>query len=274
MEGPSLIILKEELKPFVGKKVLKVSGNTRQPKELLGGRVLKRVRTWGKVLFMEFTGSAGEKPILTRTHFMMFGSYRIDDPKENRDPRLELQFANGILYFYACAFRFVEKEEVAALDRKVDVLSRQWDEKHVLDLLKTKKDAYLCDLFLDQNLFAGSGNIVKNEVLFNLRCHPLTKLSELRRADWRVAVHAVREYCENFYKWKKKYELRRHWQVYRKHKCPLCGEKLHREKLGRFERSTFFCANDQCHPHGAKVRHHEVLPIQKSAATREARLDH
>jgi len=231
MEGPSLIILKEELKPFVGRKVLEVSGNTKQPKELLQGRKLASIRTWGKVLFMEFTGAKKTAPILTRTHFMMFGSYRIDDPKENRVPRIELRFANGTLYFYACAFKFVEKESLKELDPKVDVLSPKWDEAHVLDLMKEKRDTYLCDLFLDQKLFAGSGNIVKNEVLFNLRCHPLTKLSELKRADWPLAVHEVRLYCENFYRWKKNYELRRHWQVYRKHRCPICGEKIKRETI-------------------------------------------
>lgn len=273
MEGPSLIILKEELKPFVGKKVLKVSGNTQQPKEILKGRELKRIRTWGKVLFMEFSGNKKEPSVLTRTHFMMFGSYRINDPKLNRFPRLELQFNNGVLYFYACSFKFVEKEVFKVLDQKVDVLSRQWDEKHVLGLMKKKKDNYLCDLFLDQTLFAGSGNIVKNEVLFNLRCHPLTKLSDLRPKDWPIAIHAIREYCENFYKWKKKYELRRHWQVYKKHKCPLCGEKVKREKLGKFERSTFYCVNDQENPKGEKIKHHEVLPPAPKKQ-KEARLDH
>jgi endonuclease-8 len=273
MEGPSLVLLKEELKPFVGQKVLAVSGNTNQPKDQLGGRKLRSVRTWGKVLFMEFKAPGKAKPVLTRTHFMMFGSYRINEPKENRVPRLELQFKNGTLYFYACSFRFTAPEDLKALDTKVDVLSRRWDEKHVLALMKKKSQSYLCDLFLDQTLFAGSGNIVKNEVLFNLRCHPLTKLSDLRPKDWPIAVHAVRSYCENFYKWKKKFELRRHWQVYRASKCRLCGEKLKRENLGRFERRTFYCEVHQTNPHGAKIRYHEVLPV-RGKGEKEERLDH
>jgi endonuclease VIII len=256
MEGPSLLILKEELKPFVGQRVLKVSGNTKQPKELLKGKKLLHVYSWGKVLFMEFGERANS--LFTRIHFMMFGSYRINEPRPNRFPRLEFQFPNGILYFYACSFRFVEKEVLNKLDPRVDLLSREWDEKHVLKLLKKKTHQYLCDLFLDQTVFAGSGNIVKNEVLFNLRCHPLTKLADLRRKDWPVAIRAVRAYCEHFYEWKKKFELRQHWQVYRKPKCPLCGGKIKREKLGQFERSTFYCRRHQRKMHGSRVWDHEA----------------
>jgi hypothetical protein len=40
-------------------------------------------------------------------------------------------------------------------------------------------DALVCDALLDQNVFAGVGNIIKNEVLFRIRVHPLSKLGAL-----------------------------------------------------------------------------------------------
>jgi endonuclease-8 len=96
----------------------------------------------------------------------------------------------------------------------------------------------------------------------------------LRPKDWPVAIHAVREYCEDFYRWKKKFELRRHWQVYKKHKCPLCAQKITREKLGKFERSTFYCELHQKKlKRGAKVLLHEVLPIVPKGQ-KELRIDH
>src|SRR5690606_20317660 len=103
--------------------------------------------------------------IVTRTHFMLFGTYRIDDPKENRVPRIQFEFSNGTVYFYACAFSMDAGTPFKELDHRVDVLSDEWNEAYVTKLLKDKGDPYLCDLFLDQSLFAGSGNIVKNEVL-------------------------------------------------------------------------------------------------------------
>jgi hypothetical protein len=45
MEGPSLLILREELQPFLGKKVLEATGNTTQPKAALTGRKLGCVET-------------------------------------------------------------------------------------------------------------------------------------------------------------------------------------------------------------------------------------
>jgi endonuclease-8 len=276
MEGPSLVILKEELQPFLGQKILKVSGNTKQPKDLLKGRTLDRVETWGKALFLTFgSNKKKEKPILTKTHFMMFGSYRIDDPKENRQPRLELKFKNGIVYFYACSFLMNADEYFNNLDKEVDLLSKNWNEKHVLELLEKKKSSYLCDLFLDQSVFAGSGNIVKNEVLFNMRRHPLTKLSQINKKEWPKIIHAVQDYCWNFYEWKKKYQLRRHWQVYRQHKCPLCEHKLIKENDGKFNRKSFIC--DKHQPLSTekiqKIKIHKVLPM-KNPKGKETRLDH
>jgi len=273
MEGPSLVILNEELMPFIGKKVLKVTGNTKQPKEELKGCTLSQVDTWAKVLFMTFTPPQKNKDsIITKTHFLLFGSYRINEPKENRSPRLELKFDNGVLYLYSCSINFDAKEALESVDREVDVMAPEWNEDHVVELMAKKKDSYLCDLFLDQNIFAGSGNIVKNEVLFNIRKHPLTKLSEIDKKYWPELAHEVRNYCFNFYEWKKKYELMRHWQVYRRHYCPICSRKLIKEKMGKGKRGTFYCEHCQ-KQHSKKFEVYEVLPMRERKGKKE-RFDH
>ncbi|MBA2405615.1 MAG: hypothetical protein H0V66_12635 [Bdellovibrionales bacterium] len=156
----------------------------------------------------------------------------------------------------------------------MDLLSPKWNEKHVLKLMASKKDTFLCDLFLDQTLFAGSGNIVKNEVLFNIRRHPLTKLSQIEKGDWPKLVHAVRDYCFNFYDWKKKFELRQHWQVYRKLVCPVCKRKVEKMKVGKLNRMNFICPH--CQNKRQRLKKFElfdVLPIGKVTGSKE-RLDH
>jgi endonuclease-8 len=259
MEGPSLIILREEIEPFIAKKIKKICGNSRMPIQKLKGLKLKRVKTWGKVLFLFFSNSKQEE-IVIKIHFLLFGSYRINDPKINSATRLELQFENGVLYFYACSIKFVSSEMFDELDFKVDVLSDSWDISHVVRLLKTEKKTYLCDLLLNQSIFSGSGNIVKNEVLFNIRRHPLTQLKSIRESDWPRLATAVRDYCENFYRWKKKFELRKHWQVYRQTTCRLCSSKLKRENLGKkFKRRTFYCAQHQ--PLRKSVCSLKVFPV-------------
>src|SRR4029079_6377345 len=137
------------------------------------------------------------------------------------------------------------------------------------------KDSLLCGLLLDQSVFAGSGNIVKNEVLFNIRMHPLTKLTQVPDKDWPKLAEAVREYCWNFYEWKKKFELRKHWQVYRQRHCPLCESKLIPGPLGKNERRTFYCSLHQ--PLYTKIRKmqvREVLALKSdSPSAPQERLD-
>jgi endonuclease-8 len=207
----------------------------------------------------------------------MFGSYRINEIRPGRTPRLALKFSNGVVYFYSCSIRFHAEEHWKALDPRVDLMSREWDADHVVQLMGAKRNVPLCDVFLDQSVFAGSGNIIKNEVLFNIRRHPLTRLSGLARPDWLRLAEAVHAYCWNFYEWKKKFELRKHWQVYRQRLCPLCGTKLNRERLGKNERLTFYCSRHQ--PLYSKVRKmqvRDVLPIKTAAISepRERHLDH
>lgn len=273
MEGPSLKILKEELRLFKGKKVIRVSGNTSQPKEQLKNRTLSAIKTWGKNLFLTFS-SPRHKAIVTKTHFLMFGSYTINKPKPNKQPRLQLQFKNGTVYFYACSIRFDGETYWRALDQKVDLMSSKWDPDHVLELLQAKASVPLCDLFLDQNVFAGSGNIVKNEVLFNLRRHPLLKLSQINNKDWPALIEAVHSYCESFYAWKKRFELRQHWQVYRKRRCPLCDRELIREKIGRMKRSTFYCPKHQTLTHRKKSLLVYPVLAPKNKIIREQTFDH
>jgi len=258
MEGPSLVILKEELEPFVGKKVLKVGGNTKQPKESIERHTLCDVETWGKQLFLTF--SAGRSlPIVTKTHFLMFGSYRINNPKPERSPRLELHFRNGVVSFYACSVKFSSDDYLKDLDPRVDLMSDRWNNAHVVDLMVRKREAFLCDLFLDQSIFAGSGNIVKNEVLFNIRRHPLTKLVQVSARDWPRLAEAVHEYCWKFYEWKKQFQLRKHWQVYRQNRCPLCHRKLVTERVGKFLRGTFYCPMHQMRER--RIRKLDVFPV-------------
>jgi hypothetical protein len=87
-EGPSIVILKEEANRFLGKTIVRVEGNTTIAKERLVGQRVEAIRSWGK-------------------HFLLFGSYRINQRKE-APPRLGLGFDTGALNFYACSVRFIE----------------------------------------------------------------------------------------------------------------------------------------------------------------------
>src|SRR5687768_851015 len=98
-EGPSLVILKELAQPFEGRTIAAAHGNSKAvPYDQLPGQRIVSLRTWGKHFLIEL-------PIFTiRIHFLMFGSYRIDERKENSPERLGLAFdGGGELNFYTCA---------------------------------------------------------------------------------------------------------------------------------------------------------------------------
>ena len=238
-EGPTLVILKEALQPFKNKKVLQVEGDSKQPIEQLQGKFLKDIRTWGKQLLLCFSG------FTLRIHFLLFGSYSINEPKENRSPRLSLRFNNGTFYVYAASVRFLDDDLDAIYPWQADVMSDQWDPKRTKKLLLEQPDLLICDALLTQELFAGSGNIIKNEVLYRQRLHPLNTIRNLTAKQLSAVIKEVRIYSFQFLKWKQNYVLRKHWCVHNKSMCPRCQIPLKRAYLGKFNRKTFYCENCQ-----------------------------
>jgi hypothetical protein len=55
MEGPSLYLAANQLKPFKGKTVLSVSGNSKIEKERMLQKKVKNIFAWGKHLITHLT---------------------------------------------------------------------------------------------------------------------------------------------------------------------------------------------------------------------------
>lgn len=238
-EGPTLVILKEALQPFKNRKVLQVEGNSKMPIQRMQSKMLLEIRTWGKQLLLRFSG------FTLRIHFLLFGSYTINEPKENRIPRLSLTFKTGTIYFYACCVRLLEEHLDDLYLWQADIMSDDWNPNRTKALLLEQPTLLICDALLTQELFAGSGNIIKNEVLFRKRLHPLNRVGDLPAKQLNAIIKDVRQYAFLFLKWKQKYTLKKHWCVHNKSTCPRCQIPLKRAYLGKFERRTFYCENCQ-----------------------------
>ena len=83
-EGPSLVILREETARFEGQEIISAEGNTTPSirRAWTASRSCRCAR-FGKQFIIELPDMA------LRVHFMLFGSYRIDERKD-RPPRLAL----------------------------------------------------------------------------------------------------------------------------------------------------------------------------------------
>ena len=169
----------------------------------------------------------------------MFGSYRINERKE-APARLSLNFENAELNFYTCSLRYIEGEINASYDWSEDVMSDEWNPKKALSKISIKPDALICDILLDQQIFSGVGNIIKNEVLYRVGIHPLSIVNAIPLPKLKLLIKEARTYSFDFLEWKKAYVLKKHWLVNTRKICPL-GHPLERAYLGKTKRRTFFC---------------------------------
>jgi endonuclease VIII len=237
-EGPSLVILKEEVQQFKGKKVLEVSGNSKIDQSRLLNKKVVDFQTWGKhflICFKDFT---------VRVHFLLFGKYLINDRKP-ATPRLSLRFANGELNFYTAAIILFEENPESLYDFSSDVMNEKWDAAKAMRKLKSNPDMLVCDALLKQEFFAGVGNIIKNEVLYRQKIHPASKVGALPPKQLKAMVNDARDYSFLFLEWKKKFELKKHWEAHTKKTCQRCNLPIIKEYMGTTNRRTFFCKNCQ-----------------------------
>jgi endonuclease-8 len=240
-EGPSIVILREAIEALhiKGEKIDFADGNSTKIDTLrLIDQKITDFRSWGKhflICFEDFT---------LRIHFMLFGSYLINERKKT-PPRLSLEIKNNELNFYACSVLFLEQPADQAYDWESDIMSASWNADKALNKLKAAPKMLACDALLDQNIFAGSGNIIKNEVLFRIRMHPLSTLGEIPEDKLREMIRETQNYSFDFLEWKKEFTLKKHWLAHTKKICPRCSIPFVKEYLGKSNRRSYFCTNCQ-----------------------------
>ena len=239
-EGPSIVILKELVQSYRGKKILEATGNTKTiDKTLIAGQKVVDFKSFGKHFLICLPKST------IRIHFMLFGSYSIDE-KKKANPRLCLRFAKGALYFYACSVRMLEGSPDDIYDWSGDVMNDSWDPRKARKKLKAMPDTLVADALLNQDVFAGVGNIIKNEVLFRIRVHPESRIGALPTRKLSEMIKEARNYSFDFLQWKKAFELKKHWLAHTKKTCPRDHIPMIKvPHLGKAKRRAFFCEKCQ-----------------------------
>jgi endonuclease-8 len=237
-EGPSIFLVRESLTPFIGKKITAVHGNSRIEIKRMKNQTIRDIRTWGKHLLLCFDH------FTLRIHFLMFGTYLINERKST-PLRLSLVLKKGEINFYTVSLRILEEPLEELYDFSADVLSASWSPRKAAAKLKSIPDAYVCDALLDQKIFSGVGNIIKNEVLFRIRLHPQSRVGKLPRPLKSKLIKEARDYSLDFLKWKRDFVLKKHWLVYNKKICPRDGSPVQRVHLGVTKRRSFFCETCQ-----------------------------
>ncbi|MEI9959491.1 MAG: endonuclease [Ferruginibacter sp.] len=195
-------------------------------------------KSWGKHFLICF------KTFTVRIHMMLFGSYRINEVKD-ASPRLSLQFKKGQINFYACSVKIIEENLDEVYDWTVDVMNEAWDAKKAKAKLKNSPGLMACDALLDQHIFAGVGNIIKNEVLFRIKVHPESDVTKLPTKQLNALVKEAVVYSFQFLEWKKEFTLKKHWLAHTKKTCPRDHIPFLKKYLGKTHRRTFYCSKCQ-----------------------------
>jgi endonuclease-8 len=74
--------------------------------------------------------------------------------------------------------------------------------------LKSHPDMMVCDALMDQDIFSGVGNIIKNEVLFRIGVQPESLLGNLPKKKLNELIAEARNYSFDFLRWKREFTLK------------------------------------------------------------------
>lgn len=231
-------MFREELLRFVGQTIIAISGSSKIDQQRLVGKQIREIKLWGKHMLWCFDG------FTIRLHFLMFGTYYINSAKD-RVPRLSIQFKKDLLNLYACGVKLVEQPLDVLYDWSADVLSAAWDPRAARKKLKAIPEAMVTDALLNQAIFSGVGNIIKNEILHLIRVHPESRVGALPPAKLKALLKQASAYSHQFLQWKRDGVLRKNWTVHTKKVCLRDGTTISKMHLGETDRRTFWCSTCQ-----------------------------
>ncbi|RLB32685.1 MAG: hypothetical protein DRH12_19190 [Deltaproteobacteria bacterium] len=248
-EGPTARLRAIQISDrFLGKKLSSVKIRSKRvyidPKNLVGKR-LQDTSTYGKNILLNF------EPYGIRIHLMMYGSIRFEEEfskPENRI-RLILDFESGRMVVYNAPI-----VEVDFLENIEDRLSkelgidpfRNWDEEKLFNMLIKNGDRVIGEVLLDQSVFAGVGNILRNEILFRSGIRPDRRISDIPEKKLKLLIRITKRLCEEFLDSKLKGRgIKSLLTVYNRKYCGRCGDKISYYRDEFTGRKTFFCPNCQ-----------------------------
>ncbi|MBC7534601.1 MAG: endonuclease [Ferruginibacter sp.] len=237
-EGPSLIYISLKLKPFSGKKVTGCGGYTPMATGWIKGEKLLEVCTWGKHLLLRF------KKGTVRIHLMLFGSVLINE-KKKVNASFFLQFGKDEVNFYVVKAIQLTQPLKDIYDWRTDIMSRKWSSKHIIRLAGEHITEIIGDTLLDQQVFTGVGNIIRNEVLFRTAVHPLSRVGNIPVVKLLELLKDIRVYAKLFLKEKKAGIFGDHFEVHEQKICPRDGNELTIKIIGKTKRKAYFCNSCQ-----------------------------
>jgi endonuclease-8 len=235
-EGPSILHLRNQLLPFKNKVVKEAGGYGPMPTSWINGKKLKDIRTWGKHLLLVFANGT------VSIHLGLFGDILVNERKKvNRS--FYLKFAQDELNGYVVKATKLTGTPEEVYDWRTDILSDQFDATFVKSLLAKQKDKYIESVLMDQKIFTGSGNIIRNEALYQAGIHPMSITGKIPAP---AISNLIKEVTKFAGQWFAQMELgkRMTFAVYRKEHA-ADGSEVTMKIISASKRKVFFSEHRQ-----------------------------
>lgn len=236
-EGPSILYLRDKLLPFKGKVVKKAGGYGPMPATWIAGKKLLDILTWGKHLLFVFTNGT------VKVHLMLFGSILVNERRKvNRS--FFLEFAKGEINGYVVKAQKLVGKPQDLYDWRNDILSKKFDPAFVKKLIKAHSTDTIDDVLMNQEVFAGVGNKIRNEALYRSGIHPLSIIEKIPAAKINRLIKEVVIYAEEFYAELKHYGKHKSFEVYKQQYAPD-GSEVTMKILPKTKRKIYFSEHKQ-----------------------------
>lgn len=236
-EGPAILYLKQQLLPFKGKVVKKSGGYGKMPTAWLEKKKLSDILTWGKHILFVFSNGT------VRVHLGLFGELLVNETKKV-NPSFYLHFATGEVNGYVVRAQKLDKPLNEIYDWKVDILSTKFSPAHVKQLLKGQSAKTIDDVLMNQEIFSGVGNKIRNEALYRAGIHPQSITGKIPAAKITALINEVVKYAKLFYKNLQKTGDNHSFQVYQQ-EYAADGSEVTMKVLPRSKRKIYFSEHRQ-----------------------------
>lgn len=185
-EGPTIVVFRKRIQKFEGKKVTESGGYNNPFAQEISGKKLVSVQTYGKYLLLDF------KDFLITVHFGLFGSFLINETKKV-NASFSLFFGDDFINFYVVRMKKFEKGH--EFDQELNVFSDRYqlEKTHQL-LLQKYAEKKIGDVLLNQDVFPGLGNIIRNEVLFLSKIHPESIVDKIPSKKIKELLQVIKEF--------------------------------------------------------------------------------
>ncbi len=236
-EGPSILYLKEKLLPFKGKLVKKAGGYGTMNAVWIKGKKLMDIVTWGKHLIFVFTNG------VVRIHLGLFGQILINERKKvNRS--FYLEFASGEINGYIVKAKKLDKPLHEIYDWRTDILSPEFNKAYIKKMLKSQSGKLINDVLMDQDIFSGVGNKIRNEALYRAAIHPLSRTEKIPAPKINKLINEVVNYAKIFYNQLARKGAHDFFQVYKK-EYAADGSEVTIINLKKTNRKIYFSEHRQ-----------------------------